>query len=209
MKSIIITGLEIFAAISSFAFGILWLTYPDKNYEPLFAFSGLFLVLADLIRRHVAKQKLPREAQPTQEDTQSPSAKDIELYEKFCEYFSNNDNIRFFKEHDFLATFEHARIETLNEFIETWDNAAHEFLDEKLELSKKELYKSACALGAIIAKNTTPKGHGYRSVKSDSLPNGPTPQWVIDDGKEINQLAPSFVERHENFIRLGRERLFA
>lgn len=201
MKSWIIIGLEILAVIASVVFGILWLIYPDKNYEPPFAFSGFILVLAGLIRRYISKQPLPQEAQ-------IPSAKDIELYKKFCEYFSNNDNIRFFKEHDFLATFEHARIGTLNEFIETWDNAAHEFLDEELESSKKELYKSAYALGTTIAKNTIPKGHGYRSVKPDSLPNGPTPQWVINDGKEINLLAPSFVEQHENFIRLGRERLF-
>jgi hypothetical protein len=72
-----------------------------------------------------------------------------------------------------------------------------------------DLYKSALALGTTIAKNTIPKGHGYRSVKPDNLPHGPTPLGVINDGKEINQLAPSFVEQHENFIRLGRKRLFS
>jgi hypothetical protein len=130
----------------------------------------------------------------------SPNKKDIELFENFSSLFSNNDLIRFYKEHDFSALTEKIKIDPLYEFVETWDNSRHKFVDLELEESRVMLYQSAFKLVTAITKNTTPKGHGYISVKPDHLSSGPTPQWVIDDGKEINSFAPDFVDKHENFI---------
>lgn len=138
----------------------------------------------------------------------NPNKKDLQLFEKFASLFSDNDIIRFYKEHDFLASFDKKFLEPLNSFIENWDNAAHEFIDNDLEREKKKLYEAAYSLGSKIAVNTVPIHNDYISVKPDHLPAGPTPDWVIRDAKEINDLVPSFVECHENFIRLGRRRLY-
>ena len=137
----------------------------------------------------------------------NPNKKDLQLFEKFASLFSDNDIIRFYKEHDFLASFDKKFLEPLNSFIENWDNAAHEFIDNDLEREKKKLYEAAYSLGSKIAVNTVPIHNDYISVKPDHLPAGPTPDWVIRDAKEINDLVPSFVECHENFIRLKEKQI--
>ncbi len=137
----------------------------------------------------------------------APSSKDIQLFEFFFTYFAENDRIRFYKEHDFLAPFDSRYLEPLNEFVETWDNAAHQFVDRDLEKAREKLYESAKALGLAIAGNTVPDRHGRISVVPDHMEK-PLPDWVKRDAKEINELAPTFVEHHENFIRLGRKKLY-
>ena len=135
-----------------------------------------------------------------------PNKNDVELYSEFLELFAKSDRIRFFKEHDFSGTFHKNQIEQLNEFIEFWDNADHEFVDQGMESARKNLYEAACNLGMVVAKNTTYKGTGpLISVKPDHLHSEPTPDWVKRDAKEINELAPPFVEAHESLVRLGRK----
>ncbi len=139
---------------------------------------------------------------------EGPNIKDIELFEDFVSFFATNDSIRFYKEHDFLASFDRQYLEPLNEFIATWDNAAHQFVDRDLEEARQKLYEAAKELGLAIACNTVPDRHGRISAKPDHVASGPTPDWVKRDAKEINELAPPFIEHHENFIRLGRKKLY-
>ena len=197
MKKWVIPTTEIIATIVCILFGILWLQNPDGPYEPPFAVSSFVLVITELYRRY-SKKSLKSNI----------NKKDVELFEEFIALFSNNDLIRFYKEYDFLGSFDKKFIDPLYEFIEFWDNAAHEFIDEELENEKNNLYKAAYELGTTIARNTVPNRHGFISVKPDHLAGGPTPDWVINDAKEINALAPRFVELHEAFIRLGRKKLY-
>ena len=139
---------------------------------------------------------------------EKPNAKDIQLFEEFEYFFVTNDLIRFYMEHNFLESFDRRFIEPLYKFVETWDNAAHQFIDSELENERKRLHEAANVLGGTIAKNTVPNGRGLISVKPDHLAGGPTPDWVIRDANEINSLVPQFVELHENFIRLGRTKLY-
>lgn len=129
---------------------------------------------------------------------------DRELFNQFLSLFAENDRIRFFKEHDFLGSFQKDRIDGLNEFVETWDNAAHEFVDQDVEEKRKEIYDAAEKLALAIARYTTPSQFGYISVKPDSLPDGPTPDWIKDQAKEMNDCASEFVKEHEKFIRFCR-----
>ena len=59
----------------------------------------------------------------------NPNAKDVELFERYSTLFGPPHFIRFFKEHDFLGSFDRANVAPLYEFVETWDNAAHSFVD--------------------------------------------------------------------------------
>lgn len=137
----------------------------------------------------------------------SPNIKDIQLFEEFVAFFAESNLIRFYKEHDFLISFDPRYLEPLNDFIETWDNAVHQFVDRDLEKERQRLYESARALGLAIAGNTVPDRHGRISVIPDHV-GKPIPDWVKRDAKEINELAPPFVEHHENFILLGRRKLY-
>ncbi len=127
--------------------------------------------------------------------SERPNTKDVQLFENFARLFSDNNLIRFYKEHDFLASFDHQYLEPLNEFI-AWDNAAYQFVNHDMEKARQELYTLALALGLAIANNTVPNHVGQA-----------LPDWVKRDAKEINELASIFVEHHENFIRMGRKKL--
>ena len=82
-------------------------------------------------------------------------------------------------------------------------------IDEELERNRMILYEAGKNLGMKIAEKTVPNKNGFISVKPDSLPYGPTPDWVVNDAKEINSLVPTFVECHEKFIKLGRKKLYS
>ena len=197
MVRTIILFIEVVSIIFSILFGGLWINNPAGPYEPPFAVAGFVFVITEFYRRYQNKTSANK-----------INEKDIELFEEFCELFSNNDLIRFYKEHDFLASFDRKYLEPLNSFIENWDNAAHEFADNSLENERKKLYQSAFSLGTMIAKNTVPDENGRISVKPTNLPPGPTPDWVIKDAKEINALVPPFIKLHEDFVRLGRRNLY-
>jgi len=142
---------------------------------------------------------------------EKPNSKDIQLFEEFASLFAKNDRIRFYKEHDFLGSFREEFWKPLSEYVEIWNNAEHEYVDQEIEEASKKVYSSGYRLASTIAKNTVPIGRtgAARSVKPDHLGFGPTPDWVISDAKEINALAPPFVEAHEEFIRLGRKKLYS
>lgn len=135
------------------------------------------------------------------EKSQDHSRHDKELFEQFLSIFAKNDRIRFFKEHDFLGSFQKDRIDGLYEFVETWGNAAHEFIDQDVEKKRKDIYESAKRLAGAIAQYTTPNQAGLISVKPDNLPHGPTPDWIEREAKEINDCADEFAAKHEDFIR--------
>lgn len=137
-----------------------------------------------------------------------PNIKDVELFEEFLKLFTEGDKIRFFKEHDFLASFHAEDVQPLHCFVESWNNAAHEFVDGKIERARKRLYRKGRVLGTSIARGTVHHGDNLISVKPRGLPLGPTPDWVIRDAAAINALKLPFVKAHEKFVRLGKKRLY-
>jgi hypothetical protein len=137
-----------------------------------------------------------------------PNIKDVELFEEFVKLFAEGDKIRFFKEHDFLASFHAEDIQPLLRFVESWNNATHEFVDGKIERARKKLYRTGRVLGTSIARGTVHHGDNLISVKPRGLPMGPTPAWVIRDAESINALKLPFVKAHEKFIKIGKKRLY-
>jgi hypothetical protein len=52
-KNKIIFSLEAIAFIGCIAFLILWLNYPEKNYEPMFTLCSVIFVLTEMVRRYL------------------------------------------------------------------------------------------------------------------------------------------------------------
>ena len=137
------------------------------------------------------------------------SEHDLELYEKYKNLFVTNGVAEFYSQHDFLGSFQEDYWIPLSNYVDTWDNVEHEFVDKRLNSAHKKVYTSASILGIAIAKNTVPIGAkgAIRSVKPDHLPVGPTPESILEEAKEINNLVPDFSKAHKRFIRLANSRL--
>lgn len=194
MKEKFIISIEVISILLSFVFGFLWLKNPNGAYEPPFAVVGFFFVLCEFLRRNSKKK--------------SVNLKDKELFEQFEDLLSNNDYIRFYKEHDFIASFDRGYWLPLMEIVEVWDNAAHQFIDEEMERARKRMYKASYDLGTTIAKNTVPNRYGKISVIADEYNGLSIPDQFKEEAKEINALVPAFVEEHDKFIRLGHKKLY-
>lgn len=141
----------------------------------------------------------------------SVSDHDIELYEKYKSLFIENGVAEFYRQHDFLGSFEEEYWRPLSRYVDTFETVEHEFVDKRLNVAHKKVYSSAFRLGTTIAKNTVPVGKsGYmRSVKPDDLHTGPTPEHIKKEAQEINNLVPSFIKAHKKFVRLATSKLYA
>jgi hypothetical protein len=137
------------------------------------------------------------------------SEHDAALYQRYKQLFIDNGVAEFYRRHDFLGAFEEEVWSPLSEYVDNWHRVEFEFVDAKLEKVHKNVYSSAAKLAGRIATYTVGigKSGNLRSVKPDSLLSGPTPQAIIDQAKEINELAPPFVAAHEKFVRLANKRL--
>jgi len=138
------------------------------------------------------------------------SVHDIELYEKYKSLFIENGAAEFYKQHDFLGSFQEGYWRPLSRYVDNWDTVEHEFVDKELNNAHKNVYSRAFNLGITIANNTVPIGRGshMRSVKPDYMPLGPTPDRIKEEAQEINNLVPSFTEAHEFFVRLANSKLY-
>lgn len=135
---------------------------------------------------------------------------DLDLYQRYKRLFIDDGVAEFYRQHDFLGAFQEDCWSPLSEYVDNWHSVEFEFVDAKLQKAHKKLYASASRLGGKIAIYTVPIGRtgNLRSVKSDSLPPGPTPQAIIDQAREINELARSFANAHRQFVRLANRRLY-
>ena len=122
---------------------------------------------------------------------------------------SNSGVVKFLKEQDFKGSFLHDYITPLIEFVTTLDNPEHEFLDPELEEQRKKLFISAKQLANTIGNKTTFINGSVQSVKPNHLQSGPIPDWVLKDGEEINEAADAFTNKHEEFIRFAKKKLYS
>ena len=137
------------------------------------------------------------------------SKHDLELYEKYKNLFVTKGVADFYSQHDFLGSFQEDYWIPLSNYVDTWHSVEYEFVDKRLNSAHKKVYSSASKLGVAIAKNTVPIGTKgvIRSVKADHLPVGPTPESILEEAKEINNLVPDFIRAHKRFVRLANSRL--
>lgn len=135
---------------------------------------------------------------------------DIELYEQYKDLFIKNGVAEFYRQHDFLGSFQEEYWKPLSHYVDHWHTVEHEFVNKSLDKAHKKVYASAYKLGLTIAKNTVPIGKDayLRSVKPDGLPFGPTPDHIIEEAKEINALVPDFIHAHRKFVKLANSKLY-
>jgi hypothetical protein len=132
---------------------------------------------------------------------------DVELYEGYKALFVKNGAAEFYRQHDFLTSFEEAYWKPLSHYVDSWDTVEHEFVNRKLRRTHAKVYKAAKALGIAIAKYTVPIGDGtLRSVKPDHV-SKPIPDNLKEEARMINALRPAFAEAHQNFVRLANRKL--
>lgn len=131
------------------------------------------------------------------------SAHDVALYEKYKCLFIYNGLAEFYRQHDFLAAFNEVNWKPLSRYVDSWDTVENEFVNKSLNKLHKKVYASAFELGSAIAKNTVPIGPGghMRSVKSDNMPIGQTPEHIKEEAREINNLVPEFIKAHKSFVK--------
>lgn len=132
---------------------------------------------------------------------------DIELYERYTALFVKNGAAEFYRQHDFLMSFEEAYWKPLSCYVDSWDTVEHEFVNRKLRRTHAKVYEAAKALGIAIATYTVPIGNGtLRSVKPDHV-SKPIPDNIKEEARKINALRPAFAEAHQNFVRLANRKL--
>ncbi len=138
------------------------------------------------------------------------SSHDIDLFEKYKNLFVKNGVAEFYRQHDFLGSFQNEYWRPLSSYVDHWHTVEYEFVDKKLNKDHKKVYSAAEKLGLAIAKYTVPIGkNGYlRSVKPDNLPFGPTPDHIVDEAKRINELVPAFIKAHTTFVKSANSKLF-
>lgn len=134
---------------------------------------------------------------------------DVKLYKEYMRLFVNNGVAEFYRQHDFLGSFNQDQWRPLSHYVDSWHTVEHEFTHKKLNKLHKKVYESATDLGCAIAKYTVPIGRGghIRSVKPDNMPAGPTPEDIKNEAQEINNLVPDFINAHEAFVRYANSKL--
>ena len=63
---------------------------------------------------------------------------DIELYEKYSALFIDNGAVEFYRQHDFLGSFEERYWRPLSQYVDNWNTVEHEFVDSRLKESHKK-----------------------------------------------------------------------
>lgn len=134
---------------------------------------------------------------------------DVALYEKYKSLFVQNGVAEFYRQHDFLGSFDEENWTPLSRYVDRWHTVEHQFVNKKLNKLHSKVYKEASKLGGAIARNTVPIGSGghMRSVKPDNIPTGPTPDQIKTEAKEINFLVPAFIKAHESFVKYANYKL--
>ncbi|CAG2091171.1 MULTISPECIES: hypothetical protein [Xanthomonas] len=164
---------------------------------------ALLAALAAFFGKDYVKEKL-NIAQPAREH-------DRALYLQFLAELPVEPAITMLKDYDFGNAFKYTHMRSLFNFSETWDTVEKEFLDKKLEEQRKSLVTAAQELSIEFAKLTVPVGNGdFSSVFPDRLrAEGPRPEFVIEDARQLNRAARSFVPLYESFVRACRQKLMA
>ena len=171
---------------------------------------GIILVGFALIHNIAYKIMTIIQANTPSNFKQEITGSDRSLFQKFIETFpSNGMSIELLKNHNFGASFHENSLKEIEKFIQEWDNAEHTFLNEAIEQHRIILHESCSNF--IIELN---KQIGYIGT-SDRLDITPdayrgafnTPQYILDNIKEVNLVGTACFKAHQEFILYCRQQL--
>lgn len=135
-------------------------------------------------------------------------ANDAQLFSEFANLLPSEGPIEFAKNQDFLATFPYEQMAPFNTFSQTWNNPAHEFSDRALEAQRINLLRACSYFTEAIAFKTAPRQAGLQSVVPQHIAaDGPFPDWIKKDAREIRDAARAVVDEHQKMMRLGRKKV--
>jgi hypothetical protein len=133
---------------------------------------------------------------------------DADLFRQLHELLPSHGAIEFVKHHDFGGSFLLRDLDPIGRFCYEWDNPQHEFNDQQLEAQRADLLRAAKYFSHAIALKTAPRAAGIQSAVPGHIDSdGPFPEWVRQDIREIHLAAHALVDEHEKMMRLGRKRL--
>lgn len=141
--------------------------------------------------------------------TKAPHASDendAALFRELHDLLPSHGAIAFIKQHDFGGSFRLEDLDPINRFCYEWDNPQHQFNAPELEAQRADLLRAAKYFSNSIAVNTVPRSSGIQSAIPNHIDSdGPFPEWVKQDIREIHLAAEALVEEHEKMMRLGRQ----
>jgi len=133
---------------------------------------------------------------------------DAALFRDLHDLLPSQGAIAFIKQHDFGGSFRLEDLDPISNFCYEWDNPQHQFNDPELEAQRSNLLRAANYFSGSIATNTVPRDSGIQSAIPKHVDSdGPFPEWVKQDIREIHQAADALVQEHEKMMRLGRKKL--
>lgn len=107
--------------------------------------------------------------------------------------------------HDFGGSFPFESINPLGIFIERWQDAEHEFVDKQLDNLRKQLIESIQYFLEKLNLNVHPNKSGERlSIGMRDFEDRPE---IFTIAKELNELATSVFQVHQELVRRARQKL--
>lgn len=136
---------------------------------------------------------------------------DTNLLEKFVNEFSSNcPSAVLLKEHDFGNSFDRDSLKQINDFYYKWNGAEYHFIDSEIDTKRNLLHDKSKLFLLKIAEYTTPVGaSNFSSVVPNHLrtEDWNLPDWVKNQIEELNKLATSLFEQHQQFIDYAKTRI--
>lgn len=132
---------------------------------------------------------------------------DADLFLQLQEFLPSHGAIDFIKKHDFGGSFLLSDLDPISRFSHEWDNPQHEFTDPTLEAQRTNLLRAAKYFASAIGFKTAPRIGAQSAVPAHIESDGPFPEWVKRDIREIHKAAEALVDEHEKMMRLGRRML--
>jgi hypothetical protein len=137
----------------------------------------------------------------------SQTGNDAALFLRLQEFLPSHGAIDFIKHHDFGGSFILTDLDPVSRFVHEWNNPQHEFIDPVLEAQRANLLRAASYFANAIAFKTAPRHAAQSAVPGHIDSDGPFPDWVKRDIRQIHQAAEALVDEHEKMMRLGRRML--
>ncbi|MBT7973079.1 MAG: hypothetical protein HN687_02875, partial [Candidatus Marinimicrobia bacterium] len=129
---------------------------------------------------------------------------DYKLLESFLVQFpSNCSSAILLKEHDFGNSFDRDGLQDIDAFYYQWNGAEYHFIDPEIDQKRQHLHEGCKKFLLKVAEYTVPVGaSNFSSVIPDHLraDDWNLPEWVTTQIKELNELATSLFNEHQELI---------
>lgn len=136
---------------------------------------------------------------------------DRKLFNEFVALLPTGDGvISFLRNHPWSSSFRFHQLFPLERYIDGWDDAMHVFHDSQLRSGERDLHQRALALHGLVVRHVFQRRDSalYRVYPEIDLDmEDDDTSWAFDAVRELSSSAHEFVQAHDAFVLLGRQRL--